>query len=125
MLAVVFIIAEGVLPVLVLVLMGRVAGAIPDAVTFGLSSPQGHRLILALALAGCAYALSLMRGPLEDALTAAAAARVDGLMQRRLVQAVSRAGGHRAPRGSGRARAALLRARRAARAASRRVRRWR
>ena len=89
LLAVVFIIAEGVLPVLVLVLMGRVAGAIPDAVTFGLSSPQGQRLILALALAGFAYALSLMRGPLEDALTAASAARVDGLMQRRLVQAVS------------------------------------
>ena len=30
-----------------------------------------------------------MRGPFEDALTAAAAARVDGLMQRRLVLAVS------------------------------------
>ena len=89
MLAVVFVVAEGVLPVLVLVLMGRVTGAIPDAVTFGLSSPQGHRLIVALALAGCGYALSLMRGPFEDALTAAAAARVDGLMQRRLVQAVS------------------------------------
>ncbi len=89
LLAVLFIIAEGVLPVLVLVLMGRVAGAIPDAVTYGLSSPQGQRLILALALAGLAYALSLMRGPLEDALTAASAARVDGLMQRRLVQAVS------------------------------------
>ena len=88
-LAVVFVVAEGVLPVLVLVLMGRVTGAIPDAVTFGLSSPQGHRLIVALALAGCGYALSLMRGPFEDALTAAAAARVDGLMQRRLVQAVS------------------------------------
>ncbi|MGO9886795.1 MAG: ABC transporter ATP-binding protein [Solirubrobacteraceae bacterium] len=88
-LAVVFVIAEGVLPVLVLVLMGRVTGAIPDAVTFGLSSPQGHRLIVALAVAGFGYALSLMRGPFEDALTAASAARVDGLMQRRLVQAVS------------------------------------
>ena len=88
LLAVVFIVAEGVLPVLVLVLMGRVTGSIPDAVTFGLSSPQGQRLILALALAGSVYALSLMRGPLEDALTAASAARVDGLMQRRLVQAV-------------------------------------
>ncbi len=84
----VFVIAEGVLPVLVLILMGRVTGGVPDAVTFGLSSPQGHRLILALALAGAAYALSLMRGPFEDALTSAADARVDGLMQRRLVQAV-------------------------------------
>ena len=87
-LAVLFVIAEGVLPVLVLILMGRVTGAIPDAVTFGLSSPQGHRLVVTLALAGCAYALSLMRGPFEDGLTATAAARVDVLMQRRLVEAV-------------------------------------
>jgi ATP-binding cassette subfamily B protein len=54
----------------------------------GLNSPPGHRLIAALALAGGAYALSLLRGPFEDALTAAAAARVDTLMQRRLVEAV-------------------------------------
>ena len=87
-LAVLFVIAEGVLPVLVLILMGHVTGAIPDAVTFGLSSPPGRRLIVALALAGCAYALSLMRGPFEDALTATTAARVDVLMQRRLVAAV-------------------------------------
>lgn len=88
-LAVVFVLAEGGLPVLVLILMGRVTGAIPDAVTFGLSSLQGHRLIVALALAGAAYALSLMRGPFEDVLTAAAAARVDVLMQGRLIEAVS------------------------------------
>ena len=88
-LAVLFVVAEGVLPVLVLILMGRVTGAIPDAVTFGLSSSEGHRLIALVALAGAAYALSLMRGPFEDALTAAAAARVDVLMQGRLVEAVS------------------------------------
>ena len=35
----------------------------------------GHRLIVALAEAGSVYALSLMRGPLEDALTAAASGR--------------------------------------------------
>jgi len=87
--AVVFVVAEGVLPVLVLILMGRVTGEIPDAVTFGLSSPQGHRLIVTLALAGAAYAVSLMRGPFEDALTAAAAAKVDVLMQGQLVEAVS------------------------------------
>ncbi len=87
-LAVVFVLAEGALPVLVLVLMGRVTGAIPGAVEFGLGSPPGHRLVSSLALAGSAYALSLLRGPFEDALTAAAAARVDTLMQRRLVDAV-------------------------------------
>lgn len=86
--AVAFVLAEGALPVLVLVLMGRVVAAIPDAVVNGLSSPDGHHLLTALAEAGAVYALSLLRGPAEDALTAAASARVDALMQRRLVRAV-------------------------------------
>jgi len=82
------VLAEGALPVLVLIAMGRVTGSIPGAVIFGMSSPQGHDLIVALTEAGGIYALSLMRGPIEDALTAAASARVDALMQRRLVSAV-------------------------------------
>ncbi len=86
--AAVFVLAEGALPVLVLVLMGRVVAAIPGAVRFGLSSPPGHHLIVTLAEAGSVYALSLLRGPAEDALTAAATARVDALMQRELVRAV-------------------------------------
>lgn len=86
--AVAFVIAEGALPVLVLVAMGRVVGAIPDAVSHGLSSPSGHHLLTLLAIAGAIYALSLVRGPMEDALTAAATARVDALMQRMLVSAV-------------------------------------
>ncbi len=86
--AVVFVLAEGALPVLVLIAMGRVTGAIPGAVIFGVSSSHGHTLLVYLAEAGGIYALSLMRGPLEDALTAAATARVDAEMQRRLVHAV-------------------------------------
>jgi ATP-binding cassette subfamily B protein len=86
--AVVFVLAEGALPVLVLIAMGRVTGAIPGAVIFGLSSSWGHTLLVDLAEAGAIYALSLMRGPLEDALTAAATARVEAEMQRRLVRAV-------------------------------------
>jgi len=88
LLAVVFVVAEGALPVLVVVAMGRVTGDIPAAVVFGLSSHPGHRLLVALAEAGAIYALSLMRGPLEDTLTAAATAKVDAVMQERLVGAV-------------------------------------
>jgi ATP-binding cassette, subfamily B, bacterial len=84
-----FVLAEGALPVLVLIAMGRVTGAIPGAVIFGLSSSHGHTLLTDLAEAGGVYALSLMRGPLEDAVGSAAGARVDAEMQRRLVQAVS------------------------------------
>src|SRR5579875_3284780 len=67
--AVAFVITEGALPVLVL--MGRVVAAIPGAVVHGLGSSDGHHLVIALAEAGAVYALSLLRGPLEDALTAA------------------------------------------------------
>jgi ATP-binding cassette, subfamily B, bacterial len=88
LLAAIFVLAEGALPVLVLVAMGRVTGAIPGAVIFGLGSPAGHTLLAYLAEAGGIYALSLMRGPLEDALSAAATARVEAEMQRRLVAAV-------------------------------------
>ncbi len=88
-LAACFIVAEGALPVLVLIAMGRMTGAIPGAVTHGLASPAGDRLVGALAVAGGVYALSLLRGPVEDALTAAATARVDAAMQRRLVAAVT------------------------------------
>src|ERR1700744_1475759 len=88
-LAALFIVAEGALPVLVLIAMGRVTGDIPGAVEHGLSSSEGDRLIAALAVAGGIYALSLMRGPLEDALTAAGSAGVEVLMARRLVTSVS------------------------------------
>jgi hypothetical protein len=87
-LAVVFVFVEGALPVMVLIAMGRVTGAIPGAVRHGLRSAGGHRLIVALTAAGVIDALSLMRAPIEDALTAAVSARVDALMQRRLVAAV-------------------------------------
>ena len=87
--AVAFVVAEGALPVLVLVAMAHVVSAIPGAVELGISSDAGQTLLVDLALAGAIYGLSLMRGPAEDALTAAATARVDALMQRRLIEAVS------------------------------------
>jgi ATP-binding cassette subfamily B protein len=87
LLAAAFVVAEGALPVLVLVAMGRVTGAIPGAVLGGLSSPAGNTLVADLAQAGGIYALSLMRGPLEDALTAAVTARVGALMRTMLVGA--------------------------------------
>src|SRR4051794_1721433 len=70
-----FVLAEGVLPNLVIVAMGRATGEIPGAVRDGLGSGAGHRLMVALAVAGAVYALSLLRGPVEDALSAAVQSR--------------------------------------------------
>ena len=65
-----FIVADGVLPNLALVALGRAVGRIPAAVEDGLGSPAGHALMVALALGTGAYALSLLRSPAEDLLAA-------------------------------------------------------
>lgn len=83
-----FCLAETVLPNLTLIAMGLVIGHIPAAVTDGFSSPAGHALTVALIFAGICFALSMLRGPVEDILSAAARARVGADMQRRLVAAV-------------------------------------
>jgi ATP-binding cassette, subfamily B, bacterial len=86
--AALFLVAEALLPNLVPIAMGRVTGYIPGAVDHGLSSAEGDALIVALAIAGAIYAVSLMRGPAEDALSALSKARVGVALQRRLVEAV-------------------------------------
>jgi len=88
-LAVLFTLAESVLPPLTLIAIGHVTGDIPGAVQHGLGSPDGHRLDGALVVAGVAYALYLLRGPAEDMLAATSRARLTAIMQRRLVRAVN------------------------------------
>lgn len=85
-----FVLVEGVLPTLALVAIGWATGRIPAAVAHGLGSPAGHALLVALAVGAGAYALSLMRSPLEDLLSAHSSAVMTADLQRRLVRAVSR-----------------------------------
>jgi ATP-binding cassette, subfamily B, bacterial len=87
--AVVFMVAEALLPNLVLIALGRTVGGIPAAVTDGLGSPAGHRMLTRLGVAGGLYAVSLVRGPVEDALGAVVRARMTAVSQRRLIEAVS------------------------------------
>jgi hypothetical protein len=60
---------------LVVAALGFVVGAIPDAVTDGMSSPAGHRLIAALVIAALFYTASLVLDPIGGALSTAAQAR--------------------------------------------------
>ncbi len=87
--AVLLLAADAVLPSLTLVSMGWATGHIPGAVTGGLSSPAGHALLEALAVAACCFALSMLRGPVQDGISAAARARLTTALQGRLVRAVS------------------------------------
>ncbi|WP_329240126.1 ABC transporter ATP-binding protein/permease [Actinoallomurus sp. NBC_01490] len=87
--ALVFMVVEALLPNVVLVAMGRTVGGIPAAVEDGLGSPAGHRMLVDLGAAGGLYAVSLLRGPVEDALSTVARARMSVVTRRRLIEAVS------------------------------------
>ncbi|MCO5995146.1 ABC transporter ATP-binding protein [Actinoallomurus rhizosphaericola] len=87
--AVVFMLAEGLIPNLVLIAMGRTVGAIPAAVRSGLGGHDGEVLLSRLTVAGLVYAVSLLRGPAEDVLTAMVQAKMSAVQQERLIEAVS------------------------------------
>jgi ATP-binding cassette, subfamily B, bacterial len=84
-----FVLADGFLPIVALVALGRAVGRIPAAVTHGLGSASGRALLVALAAGTTAYALSLLRNPAEDLLSARCSAVMATGMQRRLARAVS------------------------------------
>jgi ATP-binding cassette, subfamily B, bacterial len=83
-----FILADGILPILSLVALGRAVGRIPAAVTHGLGSAAGHSLLIALTIGTVAYAVSLLRSPAEDLISAHTSAVMSTGMQRRLARAV-------------------------------------
>jgi len=83
-----YVLADGILPILALVALGRAVGRIPAAVQHGLGSASGHALVTALAVGTAAYALSLLRGPVEALLEAYCSAAMSTGMQRRLARAV-------------------------------------
>jgi ATP-binding cassette subfamily B protein len=83
-----FVLADAFLPNVALVALGRAVGRIPPAVTHGLGSPSGRALVVALAVGVGAYALSLLRSPVQDLLSAYCSAAMVTGMQRRLAAAV-------------------------------------
>jgi ATP-binding cassette, subfamily B, bacterial len=84
-----FVLVEGILPPLALVAIGWATGHIPAAVRSGLGSAAGHALLGSLFVGAAAYGLSLLRGPLEDLLSAYCSAVMSTDLQRRLTSAVS------------------------------------
>jgi ATP-binding cassette subfamily B protein len=88
-LVLVWLVANSITPALVVVALGVVVGQVPGAVAHGLSSVDGHRLILSLVVAAAVYALSLVLDPIGSALGTAARSRITGQLQGRLLTAVS------------------------------------
>ncbi len=82
-------ILDALMPPLVVGALGVVVGEIPAAITHGIGSPAGTRLIVALVVAGGIYAFSLLLDPIGTALSTTASARITGTLQHRLLVAVS------------------------------------
>jgi ATP-binding cassette subfamily B protein len=84
-----WMVAGAVFPTVVVITLGLVVGAIPGTVAHGISSADGHRLIMALVLAALVYGLSLIVDPVGSALGTASSARITGQVQERLLTAVA------------------------------------
>jgi ATP-binding cassette subfamily B protein len=74
---------------LVVAALGYVVGAIPAAISGGMSSAAGGRLIIALVVTALLYAVSLILDPVGAALSTAASQRITGQLQARLLTAVT------------------------------------
>jgi ATP-binding cassette subfamily B protein len=85
---VLYVLADGFLPIIALIALGRAVGKIPPAVEHGLGSPSGHALLVALVIGTAAYGVSLLRSPAEALLEAYCSAAMQTGMQRRLARAV-------------------------------------
>jgi ATP-binding cassette, subfamily B, bacterial len=88
-----YAVAASVLPNLVLIAAGRVVGDIPASARAGMNSAAGHRLLVALGLAGAAYAAALLLGPVQSALSSVVKWRLIYRTQDRLMTAVGRPAG--------------------------------
>src|ERR1700728_1051227 len=85
----IWVAASAALPILTLVALGVVVGRVPGAARFGLGSPDGHRLVTALVIAGAFFAGTLLLGPAQTALSSSIKVRLTYAMQSRLMAAVS------------------------------------
>ncbi|HXL91079.1 MAG TPA: ABC transporter ATP-binding protein [Streptosporangiaceae bacterium] len=85
---VLYVLADGFLPIVALIALGRAVGKIPPAIEHGLGSPSGHALLVALVVGTAAYGVSLLRSPAEALLEAYCSAAMQTGMQRRLARAV-------------------------------------
>ncbi|MEN3272817.1 MAG: ATP-binding cassette, subfamily bacterial, partial [Actinomycetota bacterium] len=83
------VVLQAVLPILVLVVLGRMVSDIPGTVLDGWDSAAGSRLEVSLVLVGVAFFGAMLTTPFHDWLAAAIKSRLTFAMQTRLMTAVS------------------------------------
>jgi ATP-binding cassette subfamily B protein len=88
-LVIVWVVLQSVMPALVVGTLGAIVGQLPGAIRYGMASPAGDRLVLALVIAAGVYGCSLLLDPVGSALSTAANSRITGDLQSRLLAAVS------------------------------------
>jgi ATP-binding cassette, subfamily B, bacterial len=84
-----YAVAASIMPNLVLIAAGHLVGSIPAAARQGLGSAAGHRLVLALTVTGIFYAVALVLGPVQSALSSVVKWRLVYRTEDRLMAAVS------------------------------------
>ncbi len=84
------VILNAALPLLFAVASGAAVGAVPAAIRGGLSSPAGRHLMAAVIVVGALLALQQTVHPIQDAVTAMLARRVQGRTYRRSMAAALR-----------------------------------
>ena len=85
-----YALAASVVPNLVLIAAGHLVGTIPAAASSGLASRAGHRLMAALLVTGVLYAVALLLGPVQSAVSSVVKWRLVYRTEERLISAVSR-----------------------------------
>jgi ATP-binding cassette subfamily B protein len=80
---------QALLPIGVLVAMGRMVGSLPEAFEYGFGSPAGDALVWSIVLVGVAFFAAMMVTPFHEWLAAAIKIRLTYAVQTRLMAAVS------------------------------------
>ena len=86
--AVLTVLASGLLPAVYMVASGRLVGAVAPAVAGGFGSPAGDALVRALVVVGVLYAVQVALVPVLNLGTSALTRRVDRAVSERIMRAI-------------------------------------
>jgi ABC-type multidrug transport system fused ATPase/permease subunit len=81
------VLTRAMLPVGLTIASGVLIGSVPAAIEKGLDSRDGHRLVLALALAGVFFVADEVMAPVLSAVAETLGRRVDGVVRARAMEA--------------------------------------